>query len=159
LAKDLEIGPEPNRIKPNARSMMHSLNRWLILALLVMAFVAVSSVLTALITFKLTDSAWKAAIILCGYCIAVVPVASLLLLRRLTRSPLARVDSFVSATLMILALPLPVLIYTHIVPAVAGRSFSDPAIRLLTASVVICTIVGIWSGLRLTKRSSQALTD
>ena len=145
-------------VRSNVLAMTHRLIRWLILAFLISAFVAASAAVTAVVTLMHTDGAWKAAIFFCGLCVAMVPLASLLLLRRITHTSLARIDGFVAAMISLLVVPLPILIFNRLVPVVAGISFPELGVRLLTASVVICTLVGISAGWDLTKRCSQPLT-
>jgi hypothetical protein len=132
--------------------------RWFILGLLISTFSAGSAAVTALITSIHSEGAWKLAIFLCGCCIAMVPLASLLLLRRATRTSLARIDGVVAAIISLLVVPLPVLIFDRLVAVVAAISFPELGVRLLTASIVICTLVGISAGWDLTKRCSQPLT-
>src|SRR5437899_1366904 len=135
-------------------AMTHRPMRWLILAFFISAFVAISAAVTALVTSIHAEGAWKFAIFFCGLCIASVPPGSLLLLRRITRTSLARIDGFVAAIISLLVVPLPILIFNRLVPVVAGISFPELGVRLLTASVVICTLVGISAGWDLTKRWS-----
>ena len=114
--------------------------RFLTVMLVIVGFVAASSVLTALITSRRTDGAWKFAISL--QCMATLfgPPFLLLLFCRITKSRLRRADRFAALAAVIAAVPLSLLIFNRVVPVVAGVPFSREASRLLTAGLLGSTI-------------------